>query len=199
MIGNNGSLTPIDAANNNVAKKFIHDDIYQIEQEIRKASEINQRKLTVNFTPITNNTLESFQTVGSVNTTDDEITITGHGLVSDDIVVIKSSDTLPAPLVDDVFYGVIVEDVNIIQLYDLGDVDKVAIDITSAGVGTIEARKVNTSEIFLRSWEKFYTFPFSDSYIFIMENIEEYFRKSGFKILRLKDATTNTLKWVISW
>lgn len=74
----------------------------------------------------------------TANPATDELTVTAHGLVAEQIVRVSSTGTLPAGLVAATDYFVIIVDANTIQLA-LSRADAIAgtqIDITDAGTGT---------------------------------------------------------------
>lgn len=195
-----GSVNSKEALNNNVARENIHNEIFFIEKAIRDMSANNYRELTVNFTFVTNNTLPSFIPIDSVDVSVNTLVINSHSFVDDDIIVVRNnSGLLPSPLLETNFYGVKVIDTNSITLYNIEDINETIIEIVDAGdIGT-SIRKVNASELFLKAWEDFYIFNFAESYIYIMEKVEEHFRSQGFYIVRLKDDVTKTVKWKIRW
>lgn len=195
-----GSVNSKEALNNNVARENIHNEIFFIEKAIRDMSSNNYRELTVNFTFVTNNSLSSFNPIDSVDVSSNTLVINSHDFVDDDIIVLKNdSGTLPSPLIGTKFYGIKVVDANSIELYDIEDINETIIEISDSGDTGTSTRKANASELFLKAWEDFYIFNFSESYIYIMEKVEEHFRSQGFYIVRLKDDVTKTVKWKIRW
>lgn len=77
---------------------------------------------------------KTFASATDVSTTDNTLTITGHGLVNNEVVTLTTSDTLPTGLALATNYYVIVVDADTISLAATEDGD--AIDITAVGTGT---------------------------------------------------------------
>jgi len=143
-----GIVNANDARNNNITKQNIHDEIYNIERQIRNFSSSNYRELKVNFTKVTNDSIKAFENIISVDDVNDIIIMTGHELISNDIIEIKSTDTLPDPLIEGKYYGVIVVDDDTIQLYEYSDIFQTPIVLNTQGSGIISIKKVTSSELF---------------------------------------------------
>jgi len=84
-------------------------------------------------------------TVVSVNTTTEEIKITGHGLLTDDIITISSTGTLPSPLVANTFYYAIFVDANHFKLATAAGGS--AINLRTTGSGTITVLQINKQPV----------------------------------------------------
>jgi peptidoglycan hydrolase-like protein with peptidoglycan-binding domain len=90
-------------------------------------------------------TASTDKTVSAVNTTTNELTVTGHGFVANQSIAFISSVDTPAPLKAGRVYFVQVVDANTIKVRDT--VDAPALDITAAGSGTITASAVRVFSI----------------------------------------------------
>lgn len=194
-----GNITASDALKNSNAIGIIHEEVYQIEKAIHNAVYENKRELIVDFTPVSNKDIEEFVNINSFNFSDNTIEITSHGFADDDIIEFKSTDTLPVPLSAGSHYGVIVDGANLIKIYDLSDISKETINMTDTLVGTMSYKKVIKSEQYFKAWKTFFVYPFSKSFIYVLENVEETFRKQGYNIQRLENTNEVTLLWKITW
>lgn len=75
----------------------------------------------------------------TVDTSTDRLLCTGHGLNDGDVIQVKSTGTLPAPLEENTYYWIRIDDANIARLYkDHGDwiVGSPVINFTDTGSGT---------------------------------------------------------------
>jgi hypothetical protein len=194
-----GVVNAKDARENTITKQNIHDEIYNIERQIRNFSSSNYRELRVDFTKATNKNVLQFTNIDSFDLDNDTINIDNHDFNTNDIVQFSSTGDFPEPLLENKFYGVIVVDENNIQLYEYDDIFQTPIVLDTQGSGIVKIRKLIASELYYRSWKEFYTFPFAESYINILEFVEEHFRKQGFTISRLENPETKTIFWKIRW
>ena len=194
-----GVVNSKDARENTITKQNVHDEIYNIERQIRNFSSSNYRELRVDFTKATNKNVLQFTDIDSFDLDNDIINIDDHDFNTNDIVQFSSTGDFPEPLLENKFYGVIVVDDNNIQLYEYDDIFQTPIVLDTNGSGIVKIRKLIASELYYRSWKEFYTFPFAESYINILEFVEEHFRKHGFTINRLENLETKTIFWMIRW
>lgn len=137
--------------------------------------------------------------VTNFNAITNTITVASHGLFDGDYVEFFSTDTLPTNINVDTEYQVIVVDVDNIQIFNKRDPSMTVIDIVDSGVGLVTIKKVSTSEQFLKAWDEFYSYQDAPSYIFVLETVENHFRKLGFNITRLLAPSNKTIRWKIEW
>lgn len=196
---NRGSLTANQALKNTTQDKFIHDEIYLIEKNIREVSQSGFRSTIIDFTTITNNIINSEQQITQIDISSNIFTLSSHSFVTDDIVVLRSSDTLPVPLVADKEYKVEVIDTDTFRLLESSRFDNSVIDLTNIGVGNTFIRKIIPSEQFYKSWAFFYTYEDSESKLYIITAIETHFKSMGYEIKKFENPITKTFYWKLEW
>lgn len=196
---NRGQVTANQALKNPVQDKVIHDEIYLIEKNIREVQSSGFRSTIIDFTTITNKNINTEQQITTIDITTNIFTLTAHSFVSGDIVVLRSSDTLPTPLVTDVEYLVDVVDVNSFRLTNQSRYDDSIIDVSNVGTGNIFIRKVIPSEQYYKSWAFFYTYEDAESKLYIISAIETHFRSMGYEIKKFENSITKTFYWKLEW
>lgn len=196
---NDGFINADLARNNYNNNKILLDEINKIENSILDASNNGLREVLVLETTITNTTLNSEQEIESVDTTLNQITITTHGLETNDLIVLRTTDELPSDLKENTVYRVNVVDVNIFELIENKDEFDNILDLINEGSGDNFIRKLTEAQNYYYSWKQFVTFKNSRQYVYILENIENYFRKLGYTIKRYKYPEKNVLYWKIFW
>lgn len=82
------------------------------------------------------------KTVSSVDTANDRLTVTGHGLSNGQRVTVRSTSTIPGGITANTIYFVSVFDANQIRLFTDAGLTTL-VNITSAGGGTIEICNAN--------------------------------------------------------
>lgn len=196
---NRGQLTANQALKNPVQDKVIHDEIYLIEKNIRDVSSAGFRSTIIDFTTITNKNINTEQQIQSVDISTNVFTLTAHSFDSGDFVVVRSTDTLPTPLVSDIEYVVDVIDANSFRLTDSSRYDNSVVDVTNVGTGNIFIRKIIPSEQYYKSWAFFYTYEDSESKLYIISAIETHFRSMGYDIKKFENQVTKTFYWKLEW
>lgn len=196
---NRGQLTANQALKNPVQDKVIHDEIYLIEKNIRDVSSAGFRSTIIDFTTITNKNINTDQQIQSVDISTNVFTLTAHSFDSGDIVVVRSTDTLPTPLASDIEYVVDVIDANSFRLNESSRYDNSVVDITNVGAGNIFIRKIIPSEQYYKSWAFFYTYEDSESKLYIISAIETHFRSMGYDIKKFENQVTKTFYWKLEW
>lgn len=90
--------------------------------------------------PLLNNTADfTGAKTFTVNTSTDRLLCTGHGLSEGDVIQVKSTGALPAPLEENTYYWIRVDDANTVKLFiDHGDYvsGTPVVNFTDAGTGT---------------------------------------------------------------
>lgn len=199
-----GFIDPNTAKHGIDTQHIVLKEINDIEKLILDAVKNSRMDLKVTSTLMTSTSFPSPMIVGSVNISTDNISITNHGLVTGDEILISSTLTLPAPLMPLVYYYVIKVDDNTFKLATSTDdsFSGIYINITSIGSGVISITKQLESERYYRVWENYYNQNESDRrvYSFRMSLVEEHFKNIGYTIVRRNNPNTNkTFLWQIQW
>lgn len=108
-------LNASDAGQATVNTLTLHQEIFNVLQQVITAVGLNYRTAYVTGTIMTSSTLNSY-TAATYNNTSDTITLNSHGFVAGDYVEFTSNGSLPAPLTTGVGYRVYNATTNTFQL-----------------------------------------------------------------------------------
>ena len=164
---------------------IIHTEINSIESSVMEVANAGYREVSIDSTLVTDSNVFAAMDVFEVDLINNEIDCIDHGLVTGDTVQFYSSDTLPSPLIANTLYNIERVNDDSFRLYASVLTTSEYIELDSIGSGNITARKVIESEKYYRAWQQFYIFPFAETYLGVLSEVEKHFRGLGYDIRRI--------------
>lgn len=165
---------------------MIDAEIYEINRLVREKQEAGEFMVMVDSTPATTPYTENWD---SPTISGDIVTIPGYS--NGDSVRFQCSGTYPANIFPEREYTLQLISGDDYNLYYEDD-------LVSIGIGDpVEIRLVQSSEKFYRSWMEYYTYPDSDTYMFVVKEVIKYFRNHQFDIRQYDE--NGTFSWKVKW